>query len=69
MCLTSFLCSTSLNVRLILSWNLLKFAICARLGNLFPLLLRSSPPEVFCKKGVPRNFAKFIGTPMPESLL
>ena len=23
------------------------------------ILFRSSRPEVFCKKGVPRNFAKF----------
>ena len=27
----------------------------------WPETLRSSHPEVFCKKGVLRNFAKFIG--------
>ena len=26
-----------------------------------PIQLRSSRPEVFCKKGVPRNFAEFTG--------
>ena len=31
--------------------------------------LRSSRPEVFCKKGVLRKLAKFLGkTPVPESL-
>ena len=30
---------------------------------------RSSRPEVFCKKGVLKNFVKFTGkTPVPESL-
>ena len=29
-----------------------------RLGNCF-MTFRSSRPEAFCKKGVPRNFAKF----------
>ena len=29
---------------------------------------RSSRREVFCKKGVLRNFAKFTKTPVPESL-
>ena len=29
--------------------------------------LKSSRPEVFCKKGVLRKFAKFLGkTPVPE---
>ena len=28
---------------------------------------RSSRPEVFCKKGVLKNLAKFTGTPVPES--
>ena len=32
-------------------------------------LLRSSDPEVFCKKGVFKNFAKFIGKHLPQSLL
>ena len=31
-------------------------------------LLRSSRPEVFCKKGVPRNFAKFRGKHLCQSL-
>ena len=30
---------------------------------------RSSRPEVFCKKGVLRNFAKFIGKHLCQSLL
>ena len=30
---------------------------------------RSSRPEVLCKKGVPRNFAKFTGKHMCQSLL
>ena len=30
--------------------------------------VRSSPPEVFCKKGVLKIFAKFIGTELCESL-
>ena len=29
---------------------------------------RSSGPEVFCKKGVLKNFTKFHKTPVPESL-
>ena len=29
---------------------------------------RSSRPEVFCKKGVLRNFAKFIGKHLGQSL-
>ena len=29
---------------------------------------RSSHPEVFCKKGVLRNFAKFPGKHLPQSL-
>ena len=28
----------------------------------------SSRPEVFCKKGVPRNFAKFTGKDLHQSL-
>ena len=31
-------------------------------------LVRSSHPEVFCKKGVLRNFAKFAGKPLCKSL-
>ena len=31
-------------------------------------LSRSSHPEVFCKKGVLRNFAKFTGKPLCQSL-
>ena len=30
--------------------------------------LRSSPPEVFCKKGVLRNFAQFTGKHLCQSL-
>ena len=30
---------------------------------------RSSRPEVFCKKGVLRNFAKFTGKHLRQSLL
>ena len=30
---------------------------------------RSSRPEVFCKKGVLRNFAKFIGKHMCQSFV
>ena len=30
--------------------------------------VRSSHPDVFCKKGVLRNFAKFTRRPVPESL-
>ena len=29
---------------------------------------RSSRPEVFCKKGIPRNFTKFIGKHLCQSL-
>ena len=32
-------------------------------------LIRSSHPEVFCKKGVLRNFAKFTGKYLCQSLL
>ena len=33
-------------------------------------IIRSSPPQVFCKKGVLRNFTKFKGKQLcPESLL
>ena len=32
-------------------------------------LIRSSRPEVFCKKGVLRNFAKFTGKHLCQSLL
>ena len=32
------------------------------------LTTRSSRPEVFCKKGVVRNFAKFTGKHMCQSL-
>ena len=31
-------------------------------------LLKNSRPEVLCKKGVLRNFAKFIGKHMYQSL-
>ena len=65
---TTYVLDQLLKTRLILSWNLLKFSICARSGNLFHLVLRWSLPEVFCKKGVLRNFVKFIGTLVPESL-
>ena len=34
----------------------------------YPFLLRSSLPEVFCKKGVLKNFAKFTRTHMCLSL-
>ena len=34
----------------------------------FPNISRSSRPEVFCKKGVLRNFAKFIGKHQCQSL-
>ena len=34
----------------------------------FIVAFRSSHPELFCEKGVPKNFAKFTGTPVPESL-
>ena len=30
-------------------------------NTIHQLISRSSRPEVFCKKGVPRNFAKFTG--------
>ena len=30
--------------------------------------IRSSCPEVFCKKGVPKNFAKFTGKYLCQSL-
>ena len=30
--------------------------------------LQKQPPEVFWKKGVPRNFAKFIGKHLSQSL-
>ena len=32
-------------------------------------ILRSSRPEVFCKKGVLRNFTKFTGKHLCQSLL
>ena len=32
------------------------------------LITRSSLPEVFCKKGVPRNFTKFKGKHLCQSL-
>ena len=32
------------------------------------LIIRSIPPEVFCKKGVSKNFAKFIGKHLCQSL-
>ena len=30
--------------------------------------VRSSRPELFCKKGILRNFTKFIGKHLPQSL-
>ena len=33
-----------------------------------PVLQRGSRPEVFCKKGVLRNFAKFTGKHLCQSL-
>ena len=32
------------------------------------MYLRGICPEVFCKKGALRNFAKFTGKPVPEPL-
>ena len=32
-------------------------------------IIRSSRPEVFCKKGVLKNFAKFTGKHLCQSLL
>ena len=37
--------------------------------SLCRIKIRNSPPEVFCKKGVLRNFAKFTGKHLCESLL
>ena len=34
----------------------------------FATIYKSSRPEVFCKKGVPRNFAKFTGKHLCHSL-
>ena len=45
----------------ILSWNWSKS------GNNF-LIIRNSRPEVFCKKGVLRNFAKFTGKHLCQNL-
>ena len=39
------------------------------LRNTFCWISRSSRPEVFCKKGVLRNFAKFTGKYLCQSLL
>ena len=36
--------------------------------HLTGITFRSSRPEVFCKKGVLRNFAKFTGKHMCQSL-
>ena len=36
--------------------------------RVFSALHRSSRPEVFCKKGVPRNFAEFTGKRVCQSL-
>ena len=33
-----------------------------------PLIIRSSRPDVFCKKGVLKNFAKFAGKHLCQSL-
>ena len=32
------------------------------------IISRSSRPEVFCKKGIPRNFGKFTGKHLCQSL-
>ena len=32
------------------------------------ILFRSSRPEVFCKKGIPKNFPKFTGKHLCQSL-
>ena len=37
--------------------------------NIFLYTFRSSRPEVFCKKGVLKNFAKFTGKHLCQSLL
>ena len=43
-----------------------KILYCERLANLFENI--SSRPEVFCKKGVLRNFTKFTGKHLCQSL-
>ena len=40
------------------------FFYCPELGNVF----QKQPPEVFCKKGVLRNFTKFTGKHLCQSL-
>ena len=37
--------------------------------TLLPFINKSSCPEMFCKKGVLRNFTKFIGKPLSQILL
>ena len=39
-----------------------------KLWKSFKSVYRSSLPEVFCKKGVPRNFTKFTGKHLCQSL-
>ena len=39
-----------------------------RCGGINAIKHRSSRPEVFCKKGVLRNFAKFTGKQLSQSL-
>ena len=60
----------------LLHWLLYIFCLLSSEGSamttfsiqLIITLLRSSRPEVFCKKGVPRNFAKFRGKHLCQSL-
>ena len=46
-----------------ISLHILKYT-----GSNISKKLRSSRPEVFCKKGVRRNFAKFLGKHLCQSL-
>ena len=38
------------------------------MAGMLNFIIRSSPPEVFCKKGVPKNFAKFTAKHLCQSL-
>ena len=45
-----------------------KTSSCLLVSVLIKIALRSSRPEVFCKKGVLKNFAKFTRKHLPQTL-
>ena len=59
-----FCSAYSKNLKLYFSKDLILQAKCIK----YLLIFRSGVPDVFCKKGVLRNFAKFMGKHLCQSL-